>query len=161
VERQQRETDRQIREEQDAAYLQSLAEDQEKERRRLEEERLQREEQERIEEEERRRREEEEQRNRAREAKRLALAHEPRDDDKESVKLTIRLPDGTRVSRRFHMHDTVQTVLDFIDVSQGLPADKFSLVSNFPKQLYSQVKQTLKEAQLYPQPVALFIQEKQ
>lgn len=114
---------------------------------------------------------------RAREAKRLALAHEPREDDKESVKLTIRLPDGQRVSRRFHMLDTVQTVLDYIDVSQGLPADNYVLVSNFPKyvekgpffsvrsltmcrQAYSQVKQTLKDAQIYPHPVALFVQEK-
>ena len=72
-----------------------------------------------------------------REAKRLALPTEPHDSDKESVKLTVRLADGTRVSRRFHMRDTIQTVLDFVDVSQEQPADNCLLVSNFPKYVNS------------------------
>lgn len=112
-----------LREEQDAAYYESLRADQEK-----------------AEAAERQRREEEEAaaaaaaaaeaeaRQKAEAAERMAqelrwkaasLPPEPPADDAEAVSLAVRLPAGGRYSRRFRRSDTLQSVFDFVDVQSG------------------------------------------
>ncbi|KAL4436090.1 hypothetical protein ABPG77_005538 [Micractinium sp. CCAP 211/92] len=112
-----------LREEQDAAYYESLRADQEK-----------------AEAAERQRREEEEAaaaaaaaaeaeaRQKAEAADRLAqelrwkaasLPPEPPAEDPEAVSLAVRLPAGGRYSRRFRRSDTLQSVFDFVDVQSG------------------------------------------
>lgn len=46
--------------------------------------------------------------------KKLKLANEPTADMAETVILNLRLPNGGRVSRRFHACDTIELIYDFI-----------------------------------------------
>lgn len=48
------------------------------------------------------------------EMKKMKLANEPTADMAETVVITCRLPNGGRVSRRFHSIDTVELLYDFI-----------------------------------------------
>lgn len=122
--------DRSIREEQDLAYLESLREDQEKARKAHEEEQRIREEEERQKEEERKRIEEEEyannKRSRELDRKRRELPSEPED----GVNIVIRLPDGSRLSRRFNVSDKIKASLLsalFPLPSPSLPTHPFSV----------------------------------
>jgi FAS-associated factor 2 len=140
TERARRETDRLLRDEQDAAYRQSLLEDQEKERKMREaQERSEREEKERAEreaEEERERVSREQAKLQAREIRRLNIP--PESTEKESVLLVVKLPDGKQVRRKFRTADTMQIVLDYVDCSQPEGEELYEyamdyvLVSNFP-----------------------------
>jgi len=155
-ERERREVDRRLRVEQDDAYRQSLAEDEEKERRmREEQERAEREEREREAREareEQERREREQNKTRARENRKLNLPTEA--TEKNAVLIVVKLPDGKQVRRKFRPIDTLQTILDYVDVSQPEGealqeyAEDYVLVANFPRRVFSTPSQTLQEAGL-------------
>lgn len=155
-ERERREIDRRLRQEQDDAYRRSLAEDEEKERKaREEQERAEREERERAEreaKEEQERLEREEAKKRAREIRRNNLPPEP--TEKNAVLIVVKLPDGKQVRRKFLPTNHLQTILDFVDLSQSEEeimydyADDFVLVANFPRKVFSEPTQTLQEAGL-------------
>lgn len=167
AERTRRETDRMLRDEQDAAYRQSLLEDQEKERKTREEaERREMEEREREEREaaeERERQDREQAKSRARELRKRNLP--PESTEKESVLLVVKLPDGRQLRRKFRTSESVQTVLDFVDCSQPEGdevydyADDYVLVANFPRKVFSTPSETLKEAGLTV-PSTLFVELK-
>jgi FAS-associated factor 2 len=162
VDYEERERDRLLRAEQDEAFQQSLAQDQEKERKL-------REERERLEEEEQKKRQIEEEKNHQlqnREKRRKSLAAtlppEPHQNDKNSTQLVIRLLDGSRLQRRFGNGDLVQTVFNYVDAHGNLDCDEYELVTNFPRKIFSPEnngKFTLEEAGLTPQ-ASLFVQEK-
>jgi len=169
LEKERRDTDRRLRAEQDAAYQESLVEDEAKERKlREEQERAEKEERERLEREqqqEKERQEREQAKIRTREYRRQNLPTEASEKDKASVLISVKLPDGRQVRRRFRHSDTLQSVLDFVDCSQPEDgtiveyASDYVLVSNFPRKHFSVPNQTLQEAGLM-QSASLFVELK-
>ncbi|KAL3702131.1 hypothetical protein R1sor_020153 [Riccia sorocarpa] len=169
VEEEERQLNRRLREEQDAAYQAALQADQERERRRQEEaERAARE----AEEAERKKREEEEALARAaREAAEKAAVLERRRQEKANslgaepakgpdvTQVLVRLPNGERKERRFYATDVVRKVYDYVDSLGSFDAVSYSLVSNFPRTVYGPDKLdlSLKEAGLHPH-ASLFVQ---
>jgi len=168
---------RQLREEQDVAFQQSLLEDQEKERRAQEEaqaaeaakEVAAREEQLKL----------LQQQNKLNRKKILQskIGVEPAANTPDVSQLLIRLPDGSRLQRRFKVSQTLQDVFDYIesqcetlDFSNADADDNsnnnnnnnsngYELVTQFPRQSYSDTSRTLLQLQLFPQ-ASLFLQEK-
>ncbi|KAK4771455.1 hypothetical protein SAY87_031987 [Trapa incisa] len=165
----ERRTNMQLREEQDAAYRAALEADQARERQRKEEqERLERE----AAEVERKRKEEEETRLRAerevaeraaalaklREEKALSLGAEP-EKGPDVTRVLVRFPAGERKERRFHSDDTIQRLYDYVDSLGCLEIGNYSLVSNFPRVVYrsDKLSLSLREAGLHPQ-ASLFVE---
>jgi FAS-associated factor 2 len=120
-----------LMQEQDAAYQESLIRDQERVRKKEEEERAVRmiqEEQERLEKEKQ-----------DKVAARLALRQKlkenlPEQTKEDTLALLFRLPNGTRVSRKFSPIATIKDVYDFALTCDESP-NFFTLVSNFPKRV--------------------------
>ncbi|KAH0456415.1 hypothetical protein IEQ34_014322 [Dendrobium chrysotoxum] len=71
----------------------------------------------------------------------------------------VRFPTGERKERRFYSSTTVQALYDYVDSLDCLNAEKYSLVSNFPRVSYGPEKfsLSLKEAGLHPQ-ASLFVE---
>eukprot|EP01101_Sappina_pedata_P003941 TRINITY_DN1606_c1_g1_i1.p1 TRINITY_DN1606_c1_g1~~TRINITY_DN1606_c1_g1_i1.p1 ORF type:complete len:396 (-),score=111.20 TRINITY_DN1606_c1_g1_i1:97-1170(-) len=145
---QERERSRQLREEQDAEFQMALEADRQRDRAARE---AQQREEERI-----RLEKEEELRKKAElERKRRSLPEEPSSSEP-SIHIMIKLPTGVRLSRKFSPANTVQSVYDFLDVSQcELEPESYQLVSNFPTRTHSEKKLTLSEASLSSQTVLL------
>ncbi|GLG96814.1 hypothetical protein R5R35_004929 [Gryllus longicercus] len=153
AERVERNFNQTLRQQQDQAYMESLLADQEKERRRCEE-------RERLEGEARQQREREHQEQQRREEiqrqKIEFLTHvpdEPPTDCPEAVHMVIKLPDGTRLERRFLRTDTLQAIFYYV-FCHPLSPDNFEIATNFPKKVLQCSPQsegrllTLKEAGL-------------
>ncbi|XP_006661964.1 plant UBX domain-containing protein 10 [Oryza brachyantha] len=172
IEAEERLNNQRLREEQDAAYRAALEADQARERQRREEqEKRERE----AAEAERKRKEEEEAQERAaqeaaekeaalarrRQEKAMALGAEP-EKGPDVTRVLIRFPTGERKERRFHSSTTITSLYDYVDSLDCLKAEKYSLVSNFPRVTYGPEKhsQTLEEAGLHPQ-ASLFIEIEQ
>mmetsp|Transcript_39451 Transcript_39451/g.63964 ORF Transcript_39451/g.63964 Transcript_39451/m.63964 type:complete len:453 (+) Transcript_39451:29-1387(+) len=162
IEFEERDRDRRIREEQDRAYQESLEADRQRERKAQED--AAREEQERLEAERESARQEADA-----EAKRQARAHkqllleskvEP-DKGPGVIQILFRIPNGSRLSRRFRASDRLQEVFDFVDC-QDLGIDNIGLASNFPKRTFTansnDANLTLDSAGLQGQ-CMLFVQE--
>ena len=166
AEQQEREYNRLIREEQEAAFAESLAEDQRREAEREALREKEREKEREAEEAERQLREEQQkmqemqeavvQRRRARSE---TIPEEPLAGGEDVTKILIRLPDGSRVQRRFLNHDKIRVVYDFVGSLEANTALNYKLVSNFPRRVFdeSTFSQTLLEAGLSPQG-SLFLQ---
>ncbi|KAL5726845.1 Plant UBX domain-containing protein 10 [Ranunculus cassubicifolius] len=169
LEAEERRNNLRLREEQDAAYRAALEADQARERQRKEEEeRLARE----AAEAERKLKEEEEARERAaleaaekeaalirrRQEKAMSLGTEP-EKGPTVTQVLVRFPTGERKERRFHSTSTIQTLYDYVDSLDCLNAEKYNLVSNFPRVVYTEEKHSLslKEAGLHPQ-ASLFVE---
>eukprot|EP01089_Gocevia_fonbrunei_P008180 TRINITY_DN19850_c0_g1_i1.p1 TRINITY_DN19850_c0_g1~~TRINITY_DN19850_c0_g1_i1.p1 ORF type:complete len:185 (+),score=56.40 TRINITY_DN19850_c0_g1_i1:323-877(+) len=155
----ERQMDRLIREEQDIAYIEALREDQEKERREMEE-KARIEEEERTYEEEKRRIEQEElsairKKQQILSRKSSGLPEEPRESGDGVVSLMVSLPDGTRLPRKFRKSDKVQAIYDFVDIHEpaGVEMERFSLVENFPKRVISDKSLTIGEAAIHSQTI--------
>ena len=84
---------------------------------------------------------------------------EPPAGGEDVTKILIRLPDGSRVQRRFLNHDKIRVVYDFVGSLEANTALNYKLVSNFPRRVFdeSTFSQTLLEAGLSPQG-SLFLQ---
>ncbi|KAK8445610.1 hypothetical protein SEVIR_9G357400v4 [Setaria viridis] len=172
IEAEERLNNQRLREEQDAAYRVALEADQARERERQEE--LERREREAAEA-ERKRKEEEEALARAaqeaaekeaalarrRQEKAMALGAEP-EKGPGVTRVLIRFPTGERKERRFHSSAAITSLYDYVDSLDLLKAEKYSLVSNFPRVTYGPEKHslTLEEAGLHPQ-ASLFIEIEQ
>ncbi|KAJ8247165.1 hypothetical protein GJAV_G00259500 [Gymnothorax javanicus] len=164
LEREERNQTQVLRQQQDEAYLESLRADQEKERRRRaeQEQRRQEEELERqcaLAEERRRRTLQEE-----KERKSESLPPEPPLGDPDAVKIVFKLPNDSRVERRFLFTQSLTVIHDFLFSLKETP-EKFQIVTNFPRRVLPclpTVEQphppTLKEAGLSRSEV-LFVQD--
>ena len=161
---------RRLREEQDAAFAESLARDaarareQEEARQKEEEERARVAEEARIAADLKRMEEEAEAARRdaidARRAEKVGkLRSEPGEDEDGVSKLAIRLPDGSRAERRFYSSDRISDVYNFVDTLDELDINAYSLVSNFPRKTFTRDGEdlTLLEAGVHPNG-ALFVQ---
>jgi FAS-associated factor 2 len=71
----------------------------------------------------------------------------------------VRLPSGERKERRFINTTKVQALYDYIESLNSFEADRFLLISNFPRVVYGPDKLdlTLKDAGLHPR-TSLFVQ---
>lgn len=160
---------RRLREEQEAAFAESLARDAAREReveakraqeeaecaRVAEEERLATEAKQREEEAERARQEEIESR---RVEKTKRLREEPEEGAEGVSKLAIRLPDGSRAERRFRGSDPISDVYDFVDTLEGLDEVRYSLITNFPRRTFGRgEKVSLADCGVHPNG-ALFVE---
>jgi len=163
ADREERETNRRLREEQDRAYKESLALDQEKERKRKEEEKKKEEEKLAKEREELEKRMKEDQLKQDLERKRNNLPSEPSSDDSKSIsKVRITLPNGTRLERKFLQTEKLSTLYDFVDINfleNSHFEGEYVLEKNYPKVRFSNRNMTLQEAGLGGQ-VVLFVAEK-
>lgn len=65
----------------------------------------------------------------------------------------MRLPDGKTTKANFEEDETLQDVVDWIMGTEDL--NNITLSSAFPKKTYSDLSQTLKEAQLTPRAVVI------
>ncbi|XP_066498257.1 FAS-associated factor 2 [Hoplias malabaricus] len=164
MEREERNQTQVLRQQQDEAYLASLRADQEKERKKREEQEQRRQEEEAARQsvlaEERRRRTLEEEKERKSEC----LPPEPALDDPDSVKIVFKLPNDTRVERRFLFSQSLTVIHDFLFSLKETP-EKFQIVTNFPRRVLPCLPTeeepsppTLKEAGLSRSEV-LFVQD--
>jgi FAS-associated factor 2 len=110
-ERRQRNIDQEIRKEQEEEFMKSLHADQEKTRRRMEEERLASEEAEREREIEMKQREQEEEFQLERSMRMSRLPPESPPGDPNAIHINIKLPDGSRLERRFDKSDKLQVTI--------------------------------------------------
>ena len=71
----------------------------------------------------------------------------------------VRFPTGERKERRFCSSATIQSLYDYVDSLECLKAEKYCLVSNFPRVVFGPEKHSLslKEAGLHPQ-ASLFVE---
>eukprot|EP00842_Homolaphlyctis_polyrhiza_P005127 jgi/Hompol1/5615/HPOL_002009-RA len=163
ADRASRDAARSIREQQDAAYQASLRADQEKARMlqaELERERLEQQER------DRQQREKEAQVERRKQRK-LQIAQEMPPEPSatsttETTRLSIRLPDGRRIVRRFYTSDSVQLLWNFIETHDLSPLTletDFVIVNPYPRRLYTDMAQSLRDAGLVPS-ASVVVEEK-
>ena len=149
-----------LRQEQDAAYQESLIADQEKEKRQREASEA--EEKERLLEKERRKAYE-----KWIENKSQSLPKEPDADQEEAVHLMVKLPEGGRLNRRFRRSDSLSLVFDWVDVSLhekgiDIKPENYNLVSQFPRRVFGKCREeTLENSNLAHRQEALFIEQKE
>lgn len=74
------------------------------------------------------------------EAKTRALPAEPSSSNAGAINIMVRLPDGSRQSRRFLRSDPLQAVFDYIDVtcSSTIAPGSYSLVTQYPRKVLVQ-----------------------
>ncbi|XP_048885076.1 FAS-associated factor 2 isoform X1 [Brienomyrus brachyistius] len=134
MEREERNQTQVLRQQQDEAYMASLRADQEKERKKREEQEQKMHEEEMARQnvlaEERRRRTLEVEKERKSEC----LPQEPALDDPDSVKIVFRLPNDSRVERRFLFTQSLTVIHDFLFSLKETP-EKFQIVTNFPRRV--------------------------
>uniref|UniRef100_A0A8C5L1C6 FAS-associated factor 2 n=1 Tax=Jaculus jaculus TaxID=51337 RepID=A0A8C5L1C6_JACJA len=134
LEREERNQTQVLRQQQDEAYLASLRADQEKERKKREERERKRRKEEEVQQqklaEERRRQNLQEEKERKLER----LPPEPSPDDPESVKIIFKLPNDSRVERRFHFSQSLTVIHDFLFSLKESP-EKFQIEANFPRRV--------------------------
>ncbi|XP_075065231.1 FAS-associated factor 2 [Mixophyes fleayi] len=134
LEREERNQTQVLRQQQDEAYLASLRADQEKERKKREKQ-----EQKRREEEEaqlRQQAEERKKRNLQEEKERRSecLPAEPQLDHPNSLKIIFKMPNDTRVERRFLFTQSLSVIHDFLFSLKETP-EHFQIVANFPRRV--------------------------
>ncbi|XP_013402150.2 FAS-associated factor 2-like [Lingula anatina] len=132
ADREERHFNRSLREQQDEAYLESLKADQEKEKKKREEMEKQKQE---LEEAKRREMEivkKQEEIMRRKEELRTSIPEEPAVDDPDAIKVLVKLPDGTRIERRFCGSWSAKHLYNFVFCHEMTP-DDFSIVTNFPR----------------------------
>eukprot|EP01025_Chloroclados_australasicus_P012706 TRINITY_DN1597_c0_g2_i1.p2 TRINITY_DN1597_c0_g2~~TRINITY_DN1597_c0_g2_i1.p2 ORF type:complete len:501 (+),score=75.32 TRINITY_DN1597_c0_g2_i1:49-1503(+) len=170
AEQQEREMARQLREEQDQAYQESLRLDREKAQKAEEKRRQEEEEIRKQQEEEQRKRLEMERQQKKREdfynkiiqrriQKQQQLTAEPDASTAATTLIRIRLPDGSNAQRRFYDQDKVSSVYDFVCGLGALQCWQFSLAMSYPRKVFGpdSYSNTLIDAGLSPQAV-LFVQ---
>jgi len=65
------------------------------------------------------------------------------------VELTIRLPDGVRISRKFTYSNTITNVKNWIKTKLAVNTiNNFELISDFPRKIYNEEAHTLEQAGL-------------
>lgn len=134
AERAERNINAEIRQEQDAAFQETLRMDQERERLKREAEEAKR----REEEEERARQQAEVERKETIRRQKIELAseipEEPNQDDQEAVRIVIKLPEGQRLERRFYKHQSLKYLYYYVFCHPDSP-DEFDITTNFPRKV--------------------------
>lgn len=139
---------RNLLQQQESAYLASLAADKKKEEQKQSQISLQKQQQELIEAEERKRQAAIEKRKSDLEA--IVLPDEPSVSAADVCKISIRLPNGDRLLRRFNKTDIVKDVYNFVKVHYDTLDDSYVLCNTFPKTQIVDRAKTLEESGLCP-----------
>ncbi|XP_014784881.1 FAS-associated factor 2 [Octopus bimaculoides] len=131
-ERERRNADKELREQQDEAYYASLKADQEKDRKKQEAQRI-------IEEQELEKREQAAASNRLlmelekeKAEARLLIPPEPPANAEDTVRIILTVPSGAHLERRFNKHTSLKYLYYFILCHESCP-DDFKVLMNFPK----------------------------
>ncbi|EFA83311.1 ubiquitin domain-containing protein [Heterostelium album PN500] len=142
AEEEEKESQRRIVEEQDLAYEEALRADKEKARKEEEEKR-------RVEEEEKQVQNKKEQK-----LGRMALVPPEPAKGPEATHIIFKLPDDSKIERRFNSTDTLQTLSDFLDGS-GVDFEGYQFITMYPKKVYTKKEYnlTLKETGIHPQSI--------
>ncbi len=135
AERAERNINAEIRQEQDAAFQETLRMDQERERLKKEAEEAKR----RAEEEELARQQAEIERKQFIRNQKIELASlipdEPKNDEsEEAVRIVIKLPEGQRLERRFFKHQSLKYLYYYVFCHPDSP-DEFDITTNFPRKV--------------------------
>ncbi|XP_021817047.1 plant UBX domain-containing protein 9 [Prunus avium] len=93
-------------------------------------------------------------------AKSASLPCEPASDDENSVTLLVKVPNGSRLSRRFHKFDKLQILFDFIDVGGVVKPGTYRVVRSYPRRAFTLDDSllTLSEVGLTNKQEALFLE---
>ncbi|KAJ3436708.1 fas-associated protein [Anaeramoeba flamelloides] len=160
VKEEERRSSREIREQQDREYLESVAKDGErlrieKEKEKIEKEKreleleLQRLEKERLSELKKKKIEKKERQKREIEEKRRNLKPEPNPKTEEGVvRLRVIFPDGEKLSRSFSKQWEITTLFDWVDIQENnsIKPEKYYFVKNYPKTTFSEKNKTFEKA---------------
>jgi len=92
--------------------------------------------------------------------KKAELPAEPSDGENENtVSVMIRLPDGSKLSRKFLLSHKIQFVFHFVDIYTDLMPNSYRLLTQFPRRVLDQDSTfTLYEAGLTSKQEALFVE---
>ncbi|KAJ3677597.1 hypothetical protein LUZ60_003321 [Juncus effusus] len=139
-EERRRTENRQLREEQDAAYLETLRKDQEKELR-----------QKRIVEKTTQKKQMGSVTKQNTKSKNANLTNSSQRTDS-ITKIMIRLPDGERRPHTFHPTDKIWSIFNYIESLDIPEIGNYKIVANFPKRIYGfeQLEMSLKDAGFHP-----------
>eukprot|EP01132_Coremiostelium_polycephalum_P009928 gene9928-12173_t len=66
------------------------------------------------------------------------------------TKILIKLPDGSNLTRKYLVSDTIQDIMDFVIAQDILKTEDFNLATPVPKCVYNDPNVTLEEANLHP-----------
>ncbi|XP_024174684.1 plant UBX domain-containing protein 9 isoform X3 [Rosa chinensis] len=93
-------------------------------------------------------------------AKSASLPCEPAPDDENAVTLLVRMPNGSRLSRRFRKSDKLQLLFDFIDVGRVVEPGTYRVVRSYPRHAFTANNSllTLRELGLTNKQEALFLE---
>eukprot|EP00697_Spironema_sp_BW2_P004830 gnl/Spiro4/16542_TR8907_c0_g1_i1.p1 gnl/Spiro4/16542_TR8907_c0_g1~~gnl/Spiro4/16542_TR8907_c0_g1_i1.p1 ORF type:complete len:447 (-),score=92.58 gnl/Spiro4/16542_TR8907_c0_g1_i1:117-1382(-) len=127
---------RNIIEEQDQAYLESLRADQARERAAEEAKRIAEQEEQRLAQAAALEQSAIAAKTLLKEEKRRRIPPPPVDGGP-STAVNVRLPDGRRVQRRFHLQTPLSSVLDYLEAEADFDMSDFQLVTNFPRKVCS------------------------
>ena len=90
------------------------------------------------------------------------LPQEPEDSKDNITKLSIRLPSGIRIIRRFQVSSTIRSVYEFVETLELEPLtieSDFLLVKTFPRVVLQDLDSTLESVGLLPTG-SLIVEEK-
>lgn len=139
AEREERNFNRNIRSEQDQAFLETLRQDQEREqKKRDEDEEKKREDEEKRKEEEEEKKKEKQEQDEKEKIARLKIdlvdeiPEQPDQSHEDAIRVMIKLPDGQRLERRFLKTHSLKYIYYFVFCHPESP-DEFSIMSNYPK----------------------------
>lgn len=93
-------------------------------------------------------------------AKNASLPCEPAADDENAVTLLVRMPNGSRLSRRFRKSDKLKLLFDFIDVGRMVETGTYRVVRSYPRHAFTADNSllTLRELGLTNKQEALFLE---
>lgn len=78
--------------------------------------------------------------------------------DQDATEIVFRLPDGSRIQRRFRRSSSVEAVINFLS-SQGISMNSHVLMATLPPRRFENPAQSLEEAGLFPS-TTLIVQSK-
>ncbi|KAK7091701.1 FAS-associated factor 2-like [Littorina saxatilis] len=134
AEREERQFNQTLRQEQDAAYLESLHADQEKERRKQEERDKEEAERQKERDKEAKAQQMIQDRQRQKELLVQQIPAEPDADNADAVRIVLKTPNGKRLERRFHKDQSSKFLYFFVFCHEECP-DDFQIVTNFPRRI--------------------------
>ncbi|PON62675.1 UBX domain-containing protein [Trema orientale] len=93
-------------------------------------------------------------------AKNASLPCEPASDDENAVTLLVRMPNGSRLGRRFLKSDKLQLLFDFIDIDGAVKPGTYNVVRSYPRCAFNfdDSSLTLSELGLTNKQEALFLE---
>ncbi|KAM6601212.1 hypothetical protein CsatA_020821 [Cannabis sativa] len=102
----------------------------------------------------------EHERNLATKSKKASLPSEPALEDENAVTLLVRMPNGSRLGRRFLKSNKLQLLFDFIDIDGEMKPGTYRVVRSYPRRAFNvdNSSLTLSEVGLTNKQEALFLE---